>query len=55
MTINPEIKPALDFFASYKLLDLDLGRLQRRNKRLRNSFLILLTQIILIFFIVGYQ
>ena len=48
--MNIQIKQAQSFYADYQLLDIDRNRLQRRNKRMRNSFLLLLTQIFLISF-----
>ncbi|MDJ0590860.1 MAG: hypothetical protein QNJ72_12820 [Pleurocapsa sp. MO_226.B13] len=51
--MNSGIRQAQSFDANYQLLDLDLDRLQRRSKRMRNSWLLwftLLTSVILFLF-----
>lgn len=46
--MNSETRQARDFYANFQLLDRDINRIQRTNIRMRNFFLLLLTQLFLL-------
>ncbi|MEM8672935.1 MAG: hypothetical protein AAGF83_03525 [Cyanobacteria bacterium P01_G01_bin.67] len=45
--MDSETKQAQDFYANFQMLDFDLNHRERKNDRLRNFLLLLLTQLFL--------
>ena len=50
--MNFQIRQAQQFYTNFHLLEISINRIQRRNRRMRNFFLLLLTQVFLLSFFV---
>lgn len=50
--MKSEIRHAQQFYSNFQMLDLDINRIQHRHMRMRNFFLLLLTQLFLLSYFV---
>ena len=48
--MNSETRQAKQLYSNFQMLDLNINRIQRRSMRMRNFFLLLLTQLFLLSF-----
>ena len=48
--MKSETRQAQQFYSTFQMLDFNINRIQRRNMRMRNFFLLLVTQLFLLSF-----